>query len=82
MHGLVKPKRSEIIEVPIEEIKPDPKNPRQHSRQQIRQVAASIQRFGFRGPILIDTHDGGRIRACAPCGMQNAWPDDDTSIAD
>ena len=38
----------------IDEIKPDAANPRRHSKKQIRQLAASIEAFGFNVPILID----------------------------
>jgi ParB-like chromosome segregation protein Spo0J len=37
----------------IEELKPDAANPRRHSKKQIRQIAASIEAFGFNVPILI-----------------------------
>jgi ParB-like chromosome segregation protein Spo0J len=37
----------------------DKRNARSHSEKQIGQVARSIERFGFIGPVLID--DGGRI---------------------
>src|SRR5271155_2584023 len=35
-------------------LKPDPRNPRVHSDQQVRQIAKSIESFGFNVPILID----------------------------
>ena len=35
-------------------LKPYPRNARIHSRKQIRQIADSIERFGFTNPILID----------------------------
>ena len=37
------------------------RNPRTHSRKQIRQIADSISEFGFTNPVLID--DDGRIIA-------------------
>jgi len=40
----------------IEELKPDPANPRRHSKKQIRRIAESIKAFGFNVPILIDRH--------------------------
>jgi DNA modification methylase len=40
---------------------PHDRNPRTHSRKQIRQIARSIERFGFTNPVLID--DAGRIIA-------------------
>ena len=38
----------------LAKIRPNPKNARTHSRKQIRQIAASIQAFGFTNPVLID----------------------------
>jgi ParB-like chromosome segregation protein Spo0J len=58
-----------IVYRPIEELKPDPANPRLHSRKQIRQIAKSIETFGFNVPILVG-HAGnviaghGRLLAC------------------
>ena len=40
----------------IEELKPDPANPRRHTRKQVRQIAESIKAFGFNVPILIDRY--------------------------
>src|SRR5215467_7437745 len=54
---------------PIEELKPDPANSRVHNKKQIRQIAKSIDTFGFNVPILVD-HAGnviaghGRLLAC------------------
>jgi hypothetical protein len=35
-------------------LKPDPRNPRVHSDKHIRQIAQSIESFGFNVPLLID----------------------------
>ena len=35
-------------------LKPNPGNARTHSKKQVRQIADSIQAFGFLVPILID----------------------------
>ena len=35
-------------------LKPDPRNPRIHSDKQVRQIAQSIESFGFNVPLLID----------------------------
>src|SRR3984893_12373865 len=35
-------------------LKPDPRNPRVHSDKQVRQIAQSIESFGFNVPLLID----------------------------
>ncbi|MFD2271470.1 ParB/Srx family N-terminal domain-containing protein [Undibacterium arcticum] len=58
------------------ELKPDPQNPRQHSRKQIRQIAASIKTFGFNTPVLIDGNDQiiaghGRLLACEHLGRHD-----------
>ena len=45
---------------PVNQLKPDPSNARQRSKKQIRQIAKSIQTFGFNVPILID-RDGNVI---------------------
>ena len=33
---------------------PNPKNPRTHSKKQIKQIAASIRKFGFLNPLIVD----------------------------
>ena len=43
-----------IAYLPIEHLKPDPNNARQHSKKQIRQIAKSIETFGFNVPVLIE----------------------------
>src|SRR5580692_449158 len=35
----------------------DPRNPRSHGPRQIRQIARSIEAFGFVVPILVDSHN-------------------------
>jgi DNA modification methylase len=39
--------------IPLDHLRPYPGNPRTHSKKQIRQIAASIQRFGFTSPLLV-----------------------------
>jgi len=63
-----------IIYRPIEELKPDPANPRLHSKKQIRQIAKSIEVFGFIVPILIDRNGNviaghGRLPAARVLGI-------------
>ena len=41
-------------QVAISKLKPYDKNPRRHSPEQVKQIAASIEEFGFTNPILID----------------------------
>lgn len=38
-------------------LRPNPHNARRHSKQQIRQIAASIRQFGHLVPILVDEND-------------------------
>src|SRR5215467_80961 len=58
----------------IDELKPDPANPRRHPKKQVRQIRNSIEVFGFVVPILID-RDGnvvaghGRLQAAKELGM-------------
>lgn len=42
-----------IINRPIKQLSPYARNARTHSKKQIKQIAASIQRFGFTNPVLI-----------------------------
>ncbi len=51
-------------------LKPHPDNPRTHSKEQVRKIAASIKRFGFRNPVLVDDENRviaghGRLLAAA-----------------
>jgi DNA modification methylase len=43
-----------IEQLPIDELKLDPRNPRHHSDLQIGQIARSIENFGFNIPVVID----------------------------
>lgn len=59
----------------IDDLKLDPKNPRVHSPRQVRQIARSIETFGFNVPVLIDAFDKiiaghGRVMACRKLGWQ------------
>jgi DNA modification methylase len=44
----------EVESRPIETLRPYARNARTHSKKQIRQIAKSIERFGFCNPVLID----------------------------
>jgi DNA modification methylase len=57
----------------IVELELDPRNPRAHSSGQVRQIARSIEAFGFNVPVLIDAKrkviaGHGRIMACKLLG--------------
>lgn len=51
----------QIVERAVAHLKPYSRNARTHSKKQIKQIAASIERFGFTNPVLIS--DGGEIIA-------------------
>ncbi len=48
------PEKLTIDQVLVAMLKADPRNARTHTKQQVRQIAASIREFGFVNPILID----------------------------
>ena len=59
---------------PLDRLRPYEKNARTHSAEQIAQIAASIQEFGFTNPILVDGADGilaghGRLAAAKDMGL-------------
>src|ERR1700720_4394530 len=64
-----------IERVSVQSLKPYPRNARRHSRAQIKQIAASIERFGFSNPVLI-ADDGeivaghGRVAAAKLLGIE------------
>jgi DNA modification methylase len=58
----------------IDQLTPDPANPRRHSKKQIRQIADSIKTFGFNVPVLVDADlnvkaGHGRLLACRELGI-------------
>ena len=65
---------TEIIERTLTSLKPYPRNARTHSKKQIKQIASSIERFGFVNPVLIGD-DGeiiaghGRVEAAKQLGL-------------
>jgi ParB-like nuclease domain len=63
-----------VCYLPIEQLKLDPRNARVHSKRQIRQIACSIESFGFNVPILIDSENNiigghGRLLAAKHLGL-------------
>ncbi len=63
-----------VCYLPIEQLKPDPRNARVHDKKQVRQIASSIESFGFNVPILIDGGNHvvaghGRILAAKLLGL-------------
>ena len=77
----------DITQRPIYDLKEAPQNSRKHTEDQIDQIAASIEKFGWTIPVLID--DAGtiiaghaRVRAAkklgmaeAPCIVATGWDD-------
>jgi DNA modification methylase len=63
-----------IVYRAIDQLTPDPANPRRHSKKQIRQIANSLNAFGFNVPIPIDRQSKviaghGRLLACRELGI-------------
>jgi DNA modification methylase len=61
--------------LPVDQLKPDPRNPRVHSPRQVRQIARSIETFGFNVPVLIDEQGKvlaghGRLMAAQQLALQ------------
>ncbi len=59
----------------ISNLKPNPRNPRLHSKKQLHQISASISEFGFNVPVLIDRGNviiagHGRVEAARNLGME------------
>src|SRR5436309_2068896 len=58
----------------IEDLQPNPKNPRQHPPQQIRELKRGIKSFGFNNPVVIDEGSHvicghGRLAAARELGL-------------
>src|SRR3954468_8348724 len=64
-----------IEHVPVEQLRPAPRNARLHSEAQLKQIARSIEAFGFNVPVLAD-RDGnllaghGRVQAARRLGLR------------
>lgn len=59
----------------VESLQPDPRNARIHSKKQVKQIARSIEAFGFNVPILVDRvgkviAGHGRLLACKDLGWE------------
>jgi len=66
-------RRIEVVHRLVDQLKPDPRNPRRHDKKQIRKIADSIATFGFNVPILVDSElrviaGHGRLLACRLLG--------------
>ena len=68
------PSLGPLVERPPSALKPWPTNPRMHSAKQLAKLKASIQRYGFTIPVVIDEHDvilsgHGRVTAALELNM-------------
>lgn len=64
---------AKIIHLPIAQLRPQARNARTHSRKQLKQIAQSIERFGFTNPVLINEEQAilaghGRVEAARMLG--------------
>lgn len=67
--------RQAIFEQGVDSLRPYARNARTHSAKQVKQIAASIERFGFTNPVLVsDTGEiiagHGRVEAAKLLGMK------------
>jgi DNA modification methylase len=63
-----------VVYRPVSALKLDPHNPRVHSPRQIRQIARSIEAFGFNVPVLVNSElkliaGHGRVLAAQQLGL-------------
>jgi DNA modification methylase len=61
--------------ISVEELKPNPRNARRHSKKQLHQIAASIREFGFNSPLIVDENGviligNGRYQAARQAGLK------------
>jgi hypothetical protein len=66
--------RIALLYEPIDSLKPNPKNARKHSKKQTRQIAQSVDTFGFNNPLLIDAERNiiaghARVEAAKQLGL-------------
>ena len=65
---------AELARIRVADLAPARRNARTHSKKQIRQIADSIQEFGFINPLIVDRHGRvvaghGRLEAARLIGM-------------
>jgi ParB-like nuclease domain len=68
--------RMDIERVPVASLRPYARNARTHSKKQIKQIARSIERFGFTNPVLIGDDNEiiaghGRVEAAKLLGIES-----------
>ena len=67
----------QVESISIEAVRPNPRNPRTHSKKQIKLIAASIKKFGFLNPVIVDDANmvlagHGRLEAAKLEGLTHA----------
>lgn len=67
--------RHEIVEWDVASLRPYAHNARAHSKKPLKQIAASIERFGFVNPVLVSDEceimaGHGRVEAARLLGMK------------
>src|SRR6476660_821002 len=65
----------QIENIPLSELTPLDRNPRLHSKKQIRELASAMDTFSFTNPILVDAENhiiagNGRFQAAQLRGME------------
>lgn len=68
--------KHKIEHLPVASLTPYARNARTHSDEQVAQIAASIQEFGFTNPVLIDGNGGviaghGRVMAASRLSLEH-----------
>jgi len=62
--------------VPVDELKPNPRNPNTHSQDQVARLAAVIKHQGWRAPVVVSNQSGlvvtghGRVEAAKLLGIK------------
>jgi DNA modification methylase len=77
MNNPIRPRSLAIEMIDLSALRPYAKNARRHSRAQIKQIAKSIEAFGFTNPILVSDEleilaGHGRVAAAQLIGMKQA----------
>ena len=62
----------EVQLLPVRTLRPYPGNARTHSKKQIRQIATSIERFGFTNPVLV-SDDNEFVAGHGRVGPPSSW---------
>lgn len=69
----------EILQIPIEDLKPNEKNPRRIKKSELESLKRSIKEFGFQEPVIVNKHKGReniligghqRVKAAVALGMK------------